>query len=168
LEEKLVTVLTLNDRKQITKEFDLLGIRAEFLVRPKCHSLSILRSIMPARVAVPLHSHEDVEALYVTTGKLEIFCGSTNEWIDAKEGQFVHVPRERAPCIAQHVVRQRRHAAHYHGQDRFFDEISAPIFDDANRIMPSPERLQHFAEIAARYGYWLGSIQENAAIGITI
>jgi hypothetical protein len=33
-------------------------------------------------------------------------------------------------------------------------------------LAPSPERLQHFVETGIRFGFWLGSRDENASIGI--
>ena len=33
-------------------------------------------------------------------------------------------------------------------------------------VAPSPDALQRFAAVAARYGHWLASPEENAASGI--
>jgi hypothetical protein len=33
---------------------------------------------------------------------------------------------------------------------------------------PTPEELQHFAATAIRYGYWLATPEENAAVGLTL
>jgi quercetin dioxygenase-like cupin family protein len=165
----MVTVRSLNDVKQIGTEFDLLGVRVEFLARPKGQSLSIIRSIVPAGVSVPLHSHADVEGLYLTEGELGIYSGSTNEWVEATKGQFVHVPGNEP-----HAVRNLTSddaGVLLITTDRlgnFFDEIGVPISGAANHLMPSPERLQHFSETAARYGYWLANPEENAAIGINL
>jgi quercetin dioxygenase-like cupin family protein len=165
----MVTVRSLNDVNQITSEFDLLGIRAEFLARPKCQSLAIIRSIFPAGVFVPLHSHDDVEALYLTGGQLEVYSGSTHEWMEAKKGQFVHIPgNERHAC--------RNLSSNDAGvllittgkMGNFLDEISAPVPGNGRQITPSAERLRHFVETAARYGFWLGSPHDNGAIGITM
>jgi hypothetical protein len=51
---------------------------------------------------------------------------------------------------------------------RFFEEIGVTMSHDAHLSAPSPERLQHYIETEKRYGYWSGSQEENAAIGINI
>jgi hypothetical protein len=33
---------------------------------------------------------------------------------------------------------------------------------------PTLDQLQHFMRVAAKYNYWLGSPEENAAIGIVL
>jgi quercetin dioxygenase-like cupin family protein len=164
----MVTVRSLNDVKQIGLEFDLLGARAEILARPKCQTLSIIRGTIPAGVSVPLHSHADVEFLYVTGGQLEIYSGSAAEWIEAKQSQFVHIPGNESHALRNAKLNDAGFLVVTTGRmGGFLEEIGAPISDESEHLMPSPERLQHFTETAARYGYWLGNPEENAAIGIT-
>jgi len=55
-------------------------------------------------------------------------------------------------------------------QDRlyaFFREIAKPV-DGQPGTPPSPEELQQLFVAAAKYGYWMGSPDENAAIGINL
>lgn len=42
---------------------------------------------------------------------------------------------------------------------RFFTEVAG---------RPSPETLARFAAVAARYGHWLGTPEENMAAGIAL
>ena len=51
---------------------------------------------------------------------------------------------------------------------RFFQEIGRPVTADAFPQPPSPADIQRFVEAAARYDYWLGSPEENAAVGINL
>ncbi|MGO4270996.1 hypothetical protein AB4Z22_14300 [Paenibacillus sp. TAF58] len=49
----------------------------------------------------------------------------------------------------------------------FFNEISRPA-DTIPPGPPSPEVLHHFVEVAIAYGYWLGTPDDNASIGILL
>jgi hypothetical protein len=44
-----------------------------------------------------------------------------------------------------------------------YPEISRPV-----GAPPTPRELGHFVETAARYGYRLGTPEENAAVGIML
>jgi hypothetical protein len=39
---------------------------------------------------------------------------------------------------------------------------------EAIPAQPSPERVRDFIEPAAKYGYWLGSPHDNAAVGLAL
>jgi hypothetical protein len=47
---------------------------------------------------------------------------------------------------------------------KFFQEAGRPITGSPRP--PAPDEIARFAAIAAKYGYWLGSPEENAAVGI--
>ena len=49
---------------------------------------------------------------------------------------------------------------------RYFKEIGRPVTDSLKP--PTPEEVAHFVEVSAKYGYVLGTPQENAAVGITM
>jgi hypothetical protein len=42
------------------------------------------------------------------------------------------------------------------------------LTSDGGKRIPTPADIQHLVEISERYGYWLGSREENAALGIEL
>jgi hypothetical protein len=50
----------------------------------------------------------------------------------------------------------------------FFEEVTKPVDRDRAATPPTPEEIQKLFETAARYGYWMGSPEENAAIGLSL
>ena len=84
-------------------------------------------------------------------------------------GDFRHVPQgikhawknqSNEPAIAIIVTTSRL--------GRFFQEVGRPVAADTSPRPPFQGDLQHFAEVAARYGHWLANPQENAAAGIKV
>jgi hypothetical protein len=53
-------------------------------------------------------------------------------------------------------------------ETRFFQEVGRPVAADAFPRPPFEGDVRRFAEVAARYGHWLASPQENAAVGIKL
>jgi len=51
---------------------------------------------------------------------------------------------------------------------RFLHEVTKPVDPDQPAIPPTPEQVQELFETAARYGYWMGSPEENRAIGLSL
>lgn len=51
---------------------------------------------------------------------------------------------------------------------RFFREIGTPVDPRATEAPPAPADLERFARLAAKYGHWLGSPEENARIGLSL
>ena len=51
---------------------------------------------------------------------------------------------------------------------RFFLEIGRPVKPGQQLSPPTPQDLQHFAEVSKRYGHWLASPEENAEVAIMI
>jgi quercetin dioxygenase-like cupin family protein len=133
--------------------------------------ICLIRGTIPPGVAVPLHSHADVELFYVLEGSLEAFqFGNDNHgWVSFGPGEIVsvsgntkHALRNSSPLPATTLVVT---SSKLHG---FFQEVSKP-FDGARKATrPTPEELQKLLETATRYGYWMGSPEENAAIGLIL
>src|SRR5258708_9756020 len=88
----MATIRNLSDAKQVTTEIDLLGPRIEFLTPPDGVPLSVMKGVVPAGVVVPLHSHADVEAFYITAGELQMFFQTENNWIAIGVGKSVFFP----------------------------------------------------------------------------
>lgn len=52
---------------------------------------------------------------------------------------------------------------------RFFREIGRPIAARGQRpAPPSAEAIRQFLETARRYGYWMATPEENAAVGLAV
>jgi hypothetical protein len=51
---------------------------------------------------------------------------------------------------------------------RFFQEIGRPVVPGGRISPPAPNEIEHFLETAGRYGYWLATPAENAAVGIPL
>jgi hypothetical protein len=50
----------------------------------------------------------------------------------------------------------------------FFRELARPFDPNQPAATPAPEAMQQLFEVAEKYGYWLASPAENAAIGLNI
>ncbi|MGZ9818159.1 hypothetical protein ACXM0N_20085 [Peribacillus simplex] len=50
---------------------------------------------------------------------------------------------------------------------KFFNEVGIPV-DSVQPGPPEPAALQHFIKVAISYGYWLGTPDYNATIGLSI
>jgi hypothetical protein len=52
---------------------------------------------------------------------------------------------------------------------RFFQEVGTPVVAGGPPpAPPSEEAIRHFLEVADRYGYWNGTPEENARIGLSL
>jgi hypothetical protein len=51
---------------------------------------------------------------------------------------------------------------------RFFRELARPFDPHRPPAPPTPNEMQQIFSAAQRYGYWLASPDENAAIGISL
>jgi hypothetical protein len=48
----------------------------------------------------------------------------------------------------------------------FFRELAKPLDPSQRPIPPIPEEMQEILITSAKYGYWLATAEENAAIGL--
>jgi mannose-6-phosphate isomerase-like protein (cupin superfamily) len=159
-------------RKDTASVLDILGPTIAIL-SPASEDADYCMMIgtIPAGVCVPLHSHADVESFFVLSGAVQVLIerGGGFAWLDVKQGDFVHVPGSAKHAfrntsgepVAQLITTTPR-------LGRFFQETGKPVSAGASPSPPTPDDLRRFAEVAARYGHWLGSPAENAAIGITL
>jgi quercetin dioxygenase-like cupin family protein len=152
---------------------DVLGPSVQFLLGPQGSDEApcVIKGTLPPGGSVPIHSHQDIEAFYVLSGKVEVLSekeGKTH-WIAAGPGDFIEVPkgakhgfRNRSP----HPVVQLITTTSKLG--RFFQEIGRSIPQGANGNPISPDQLRHLEQTSERYGYYLATPEENAAAGITL
>ena len=149
------------------------GTLFEILASPEevGHGICLIRGTMPPGVAVPLHSHPDSELFYVLEGSMEIFQSEegVGGWTTVGVGAVVVVP-----CNVRHALRNSSSlpaimiVVTTSKLYEFFDEVSKPF--DPNRPLapPTPEEMRAFFVTVAKYGYWVASPDENAAIGLSI
>jgi quercetin dioxygenase-like cupin family protein len=151
---------------------DVLGPSIAFLTLPDEPGATycVMVGTIPPGVSIPLHSHPDFESFYILSGTVEalVMEGNRSTWRPAKTGEFVHVPgdvkhawRNTSPEPVVQLLTTTPKLG------RFFQEIGRAVSPGAPPAPPTPAELQHFAQISARYGYWLASTAENAAIGIS-
>ena len=149
------------------------GTLFEFLVSPEETGAEtcLIRGTIPPGVAVPLHSHSDLEIFYVLEGSLEAFQSKNGnqKWVSFGPGNIVtispnakHALRNNSPYPATLVIVTTSKLY------RFFQEVSKPFDPNQPVIPPTHEEIQKLLETAARYGYWMGSPEENAAIGLSM
>jgi quercetin dioxygenase-like cupin family protein len=149
------------------------GTLFEFLTSPDetGSEICLIRGTIPSGVSVPLHGHSDVELFYVLEGSLEAFQfgNGAHGWVSFGPGDVVSIPgntkhalrnSSQLPSTAVVVTTSKLYS--------FFQEVSKPVDRDPKAIRPTPEELQKLFETAARYGYWMGSREENAAIGLIL
>ena len=150
---------------------DVFGPTVEFLSwsEDPLGSFCVLRGVVPPGVTVPLHSHDDVEDFFIVAGTQQVLVDGPGglQWRDAHAGDYVRVPGG--------VPHAHRNVSDQPAVDiivtttrigRFFKEVGRPVTESPKP--PTPEELAHFAAAATRYGYHLGSRQDNAAVGIEL
>jgi quercetin dioxygenase-like cupin family protein len=147
------------------------GTLFEFLTSPDetGSEICLIRGTMPAGAAVPLHSHGDAEIFYVLEGSVEVFQAKSGiqGWVRLGPGNVVsisgntkHALRNGASGSATIMVVTTSKLY------KFFLEVTKPLDPDKPAAPPTREEGQNLLKTAARYGYWMGSPEDNAAIGL--
>ncbi|WP_127493670.1 cupin domain-containing protein [Paenibacillus glycanilyticus] len=146
---------------------DVMGPRIKLLTDlAENREYSLMEAEVPPGVVVPVHSHDDRETFVVLKGQLEAF--TNDSWQTVHAGQTVDIPGH-----VKHAWRNSTNetvkllVASTAKMGDFFVEIGRPA-DTIQPGPPSPEVLQHFVQVAIAYGYWLGTPDDNATIGIKL
>jgi quercetin dioxygenase-like cupin family protein len=153
--------------------FNVFGPLHQFLVDPADTSgaFGIMRAAVPSGVAIPLHSHADPEVFFVLEGVLEVlqYDGSSNDWLTASCGDVICIPGG-----VKHAIRNRSSAAvtvllaTTPNIYEFFRELGRPFNPEEKAGPPTHEDMQRLLALVAKYGYWIGSPEENEAVGLKI
>ena len=149
------------------------GTLFEFLASPDDTGAEtcLIRGTIPPGVAVPLHSHPEVEIFYVLEGTIEAFRSSNDShgWTSVGARSVVTIPgntkhalRNGSPVAVTMVVVTTSKLY------RFFQEVTKPFDPNQSVTPPTHEEIEALLRIAAKYGYWMGSPEENAAIGLSL
>ena len=150
--------------------FDIFGVQLQFLIEPAQAGgqMSLYRGTLPPGIVVPLHSHPEPEVFYVLEGDLEVYqeSGAQQGWSIFRAGNSFAIPGDVKHALRNTSSRPATTVLVTPDQlYGFFREIAKPL-DAQSGAPPSPEELQHLFVAAAKYSYWMGSPEENAAIGI--
>jgi quercetin dioxygenase-like cupin family protein len=148
---------------------DVFGPTVEFVSGPDDPAAGfwVMRGVLPPGVVVPLHSHDDAEDFFILAGTQQVLTKSDQglQWSDVNAGDYVHIPAgvphahrnvSDEPAVELVVTTARL--------GRFFQEVAR--FD--TRQPPTPAELAEFVAVATRYGYELGTPEQNAAVGIAM
>jgi mannose-6-phosphate isomerase-like protein (cupin superfamily) len=149
---------------------EFFGPMLEFLTLPEDehNDFCLLKGLMPSDTFVPFHSHPDTEDFIIISGEAQGLRQKTDdtegyEWIVAKAGDYIHVPSgtphawrnvSSEPMVSLITMTKRL--------ARFVQEMGRPVTGEP----VTPEYFARFAATAAKYGHWIATPEENAAIGI--
>ena len=120
----------------------------------------LLIAEIPAGAIVPLYSHSDRESFYILAGEMSLHHGGA--WRVLKQGEFVdvlsnkrHAWRNASGSSASLlVVTTVRMGA-------FLQQVAT-----AANTQAGPTQRDQFFKLIQEHGYWLGSPEENEAIGL--
>ena len=146
---------------------DVFGPRVKFLSSLDFGEaeFTLIAGIVDPGVVVPLHSHPDRELFSIDEGAIEAFVAdqwhtfNAGDVLDIRDG-VRHAWRNmsEAPVKLLIVTTVRL------GQ--FLQEIGRPLA--AANAPPSPGDVEKLTSTSIRYGYWNGSPEDNAAIGLSL
>jgi len=150
---------------------DLLdGARLEPLSPSREDAYCVMKGTIPSGVSVPLHSHADAESFYVLSGEAQALLETEVglQWQTLRPGDFIHIPGG-----AKHAWRNvsgEPMAALITSTARLGRALRemGQLASEGGKRIPAPADIQRLVEISERYGYWLGSREENAAVGIAL
>jgi quercetin dioxygenase-like cupin family protein len=125
----------------------------------------VLTAEMPAGVVVPLHSHSDRESFYILSGEMNFYNGDS--WRILREGDFVDV--------LSNTKHAWRNASESSTSFLVVTTVRMGIFlqrvSSSVETTPGPRaasrRKEQFFKLIQEYGYWLGSPEDNRAIGLS-
>ena len=126
---------------------------------------SVLTAEIRAGGVVPLHSHLDRESFYLLAGEMNFYAGAA--WRILKQGDFVDVLSN-----AKHAWRNASNSSAFLlvvttvRMGVFLQQVSSSVETKPDTQGVSAKKEQFF-KLVREYGYWLGSPEDNEAIGLT-
>jgi quercetin dioxygenase-like cupin family protein len=143
---------------------DVLGPLVAFGT-PSAHEsdFSVLQALLPAGTSVPLHSHADREFIVVVEGSLSIWVGGF--WRNVQAGGSVDIrPDERHSLLNNSGSEVAVILVTTPVMRKFMESVGIPAVN--SKGPPTSARIEQFVEQARAHGYWLGSPEEQAALGL--
>jgi quercetin dioxygenase-like cupin family protein len=143
-------------------KFELGGPVVELLILSDRGGYWVMKEELPPNVSVPLHSHDDEESFYVLSGEAQVLMQTKAgfEWRSLTKGDFAHIPsgakhawRNLQSCRAEMLLTTTPKLG------RFLCEMG-----EFARNGGGPGLAEKLHYLSQRYGYWLGSPQENAGL----
>ena len=146
---------------------DVFGPRVNFLSSLDFGEaeFTLIAGIVDPGVVVPLHSHPDRELFSITVGAIEVFVA--DQWHALRAGDVLDIRdgvRHAWRNISEAPVRLLIVTTVRLG--KFLREIGRPLA--AANAPPSPGDVERLISISKRHGYWNGSPDDNAAIGLSL
>ncbi len=151
----------------------VLGPTLRYVTEPRDDSgPCLLIGTIPPGVVVPLHSHTDPETFVVMSGEIEGLAYRSDkafEWLRVRPGDVFDVPpgakhgfrNVREEPAVMYIVSTGRIG-------RFFREVGDRVTAGSSPAPVSHDALERFLTVAARYGYWNATPEENARVGISV
>ncbi|NVD42877.1 cupin domain-containing protein [Ensifer sp. HO-A22] len=144
---------------------DILGPQIRFLTPyiENPNAYCVIDAVVPAGVQVPLHSHGERETLVILAGKIEAF--KDDEWLSYSAGDVLDIPSG-----VRHAIRNSSGEpvnllmVTYESMRHFFQSVGVVVGSDERK--PNEDRVRTFVSAAIGNGYWLGSEEDNRAIGL--
>ena len=163
-----VTQIVKDDHRTVLDLPD--GAKMEPLSPSSEDAYCVIRGTIPPGGSVPLHNHTDAESFYVLSGEAGALVETEGglEWQILGQGDFLHIPGGTKHAW-RNVTREPMSAliTCTAKLGRALREM-AQLTRESDAQFPSRAAIQRLAEISERYGYWLGSREENAAVGIVL
>jgi quercetin dioxygenase-like cupin family protein len=145
---------------------DLIGGRIEIVGRADTSNADavIIRGAVAPGAGVPLHSHDDYECFHVLSGKLDVFI-DPHGWNTVEAGRTAviangerHAIRNTTADLVELAIVVNNRLA------RFFQEAGTAGAPNEPPQPPTPEKIDRVLAAAARYGYWMATPEEHAAL----
>jgi quercetin dioxygenase-like cupin family protein len=149
---------------------DVLGPTIQHLTKlsKSDDDFCVVKGVLRTGVTVPLHNHPDRETFYMLAGELEIlkWAESGPHWHRLTAGNVLDMPSG-----TKHALRNSAAGdavvliitTMKHGQ--FFRDVGRPAAATPPGPPPAAD-VERFVQGAHDYGYWLGSPEDNAAVGL--
>jgi quercetin dioxygenase-like cupin family protein len=155
----------------VSRSVDCFGTTLYVMTLPEAgqDDFCVFRSVIPPGGSMPLHSHPDLEDVFILFGEGQLLKPGPQgyHWMSGRKGQYFQVPRHvphawrnvsGEPLIALMITSAR--------QGRFLLEIGRPVADEPHPM--TPEELARLVAAVAAYGYWVATPEEQAAVGIRL
>jgi quercetin dioxygenase-like cupin family protein len=151
----------------------LSGSTIQFLTAPDetRQTLCVMKATLPPGNSVPLHSHEDVECFYLLSGQKEVLIETQGEllWKLCNPGDYIFIPGGAKHALRNKGIEPATSLCITTAKlGRFFEEIGIKLSAHQKDAAPTAETVHHLMQTAQRYGYWLATPEENAAVGISL